>query len=779
MATGTMDKAAADRLARFERLQQKYSEPNSPDPGAAERLARFEALQNRSAAPGPATAPPAPARPTIKVQAKPVQVPGNAIAESVSSIGSEPLGMADMARELHWTRQDTNRAGLEKLRQGENVQGASDNVLFSAASEIDRSIKPLDMMRNAISGQHNPLRSRVYQELKTRGYPDEVIDQVIRQGDEKGFWGKVLEGAPEAIGGMVGAGVGGLTRNPAIGATVSSAVGGALGRGLKEYYNRQARPERAVRGDELKKDLLKAGAVEGLGEAGGRVVLGTLAKAVKPITDDKVLRDGYRLNDELMAAGKQATPDDLPFLAGSAVPKGVDAGFTPAQLTASRTLATLETVAEKSVGGQEIMYIKKGRLQPAAFKRWLKNVNEELTDGITRGLRPDEVGVVLNDALDGSSTAWKRAASALYSKVDQTAVVDMRKAKAQAQAVLDDIAQGKALGGNIDRKQVLEDVTKLMDGLDFEHAHNVRSDILEVKRALELAGHGKSLRKLSMVADEVDKAMEATAKGLSKENYINWRQANEFYRDGIERFENKLIAKLSRDVSENPAAAVRTIFSGDNATSVEKMKKVLLGTDGKTAAEIADGKQTWDDLRFAWLDHSLRKGMDDTGEQLIGRTFNKSLRQMENSLPLMFSSAELARIEDISRMAQAIQAPTGGTGGVLVSILQAGAVGGLAGSDRVGSAAAILGGPAVLARVMASDSGSKAIVKGLREIANAGRVSSGTNGRIIAHMVETRNRIEKEREARRIREERLELLEDRRRATRGKSPSRGFGSSLR
>lgn len=786
MAT-TKDPAAQSRLDRLRKAREKQSgsvvvqpgQAAGADPNAQTRLERLRSFRDKTEG-SPITVTPSapPAQPRNPGLAAPITLsapPAQPARPSISSIKAEPLGPTELAKQAYYSQQDAERAGAQKLMSGGDPSQADPSALLGALGNIDRNTSPLDAVRNTINGQHSPIRQKVYAELKRRGLPDELIAQVLKQGDDKGFWGKMIGDAPEMAGGMAGAAIGGLTKNPALGATTGAAIGGGLGRLSKEYYNRSARPERTRTGPDLAKDVGLAAAIEGGGEAGGRILFGSLAKAFQPITDDKVLKDAWRLSDELADAGKQIDPDNIPYLAGSGLPKDIGAGFTPAQMTASKTLATVETIAEKSVGGQEIMFMKKGRVQEAAYNQWLENTWDDMTGGLIRGLAPDEVGVVLDVAVHNANSAWRTTATSLYNAVDKTQLVDMRPIKKLAQEVLDNVKGGKALSGVAEKKAAIAEVAGLQDYLDFGLASNVRSDLLDMKAGLEAAGHSKGVRKLGTLAGKVDEAMEGAAKNLSKENYIKWRKANAYYKAGSERFESKLIAKLARDVSENPAAAAKTIFNGDKATSVRKIKRILLGKQGKTAEELADGVQVWHDLRFAWLEDTISKSRDKSGERLIGENFMGKLRTMKHSLPEMFSAAELARIEDIGKMGRAIQIPTHGEGGMLVQILQAGAVGGAIGFDRMGSAAMILGGPAALARVMASDKGSRAIVRGMRELAKTGKVTAGTNGRIIAHMIDVRNQMQKEKEALLLRE----VTSGRTKASKGKATSRGLGSSLR
>ncbi|MBE3140935.1 MAG: hypothetical protein IMZ53_10160, partial [Thermoplasmata archaeon] len=185
--------------------------------------------------------------------------------------------------------------------------------------------------------------------------------------------------------------------------------------------------------------------------------------------------------------------------------------------------------------------------------------------------------------------------------------------------------------------------------------------------------------------------------------------------------------------------ATQAIFKNKATTGIEKTKKILLGTTGKTPQEMEATKKAWNQLRFAWLEDTIAKSSEEGVP--LGSKFGKALNDMgDDALKIMFNDLELKNIKDMALLGKLIQQkPENQLAGILIKVLQAGAVGGGAASGKTKSALLILGGPAVLARYMTSDIGRKYLTEGFK-------YGGEQTGQIIKGLLKTKIEMELERE---------------------------------
>ena len=193
---------------------------------------------------------------------------------------------------------------------------------------------------------------------------------------------------------------------------------------------------------------------------------------------------------------------------------------------------------------------------------------------------------------------------------------------------------------------------------------------------------------------------------------------------------------------------MRSIFGNpaDEALSpishIKNVKKVILGTAGKTPEEINIHKQTWEQLRWNWLASKLKTASDTDGI-LIGEKFQKILDGIgDDALKEMFNTKEISGIKDIALAGRLIQQQGMKVGPVFNSLLRFGqitGVGAAAYGGKTGVALGLLGGPTVLARFMTSSTGTRLLTTGFK----TGNVAS-VSGQFIAGMMRTKKEMDAE-----------------------------------
>jgi uncharacterized protein (DUF2267 family) len=670
---------------------------------------------------------------------------------------SKVVSMQEMTpEEQEWMRRHEAMEQNRKLsRAGRNLVG---QALEPGALQAAGDFELLEALNQAKIFSNKNERNLIYKELRRRQYPDEFIENYINLDKEMGFKQSLIEEIPEMAGGAIGSGVGAFVGrgNPQT-AQRYAVAGAGIGAGLaelgKEWFNRMFRPEKKRGAGELIKDTAWTAMSDALGEYGGRMIFRGFRGAP---AESELVEGAARLSGKLQEAGERLQPGDMGALAGRTVPN-VPTALTPAQATANRLMGTIEEVVDSSfVGGGRLNQIKRIK-QPAALKKLVDMDLDEMMTNLIRNMSPAEIGLMADDAIKESNAAFKRVAAQLYSRVDQATQgvqVDTSNMRATASAMLDKIKTGQGIVGSGESRRFLRDVANLSDSVSFEDAAKIRSDLLELVRDFDKTNNSKAKRLASYFATMLDGQMEDAAKKLPDEALKDWRRANQFYKAGKERFGGKIIRKLAMDVDENPELAVRAVFGtpGDEfvspVTRVKNVKKILLGTTGKTAEELEASRQAWDQLRFGWLQSKIAATVDEDGV-LIGKKFQQALNDMgPDALKEMFSPAELQNIQDWATLGRLIQQKKPGTlSTFFMRTLQPVGGAGFVASGKEGMALAVLGGPAVMSRFITSDFGRKWLTTGIVAANKGLEVPAGWIGQYVSGMLRAKKELEGEKAA--------------------------------
>lgn len=494
------------------------------------------------------------------------------------------------------------------------------------------------------------------------------------------------------------------------------------------------------------------------------VTLGLSPVAKKIIGGAKrtAIEGGQRLGKRLTEAGRKI---------------GIKTRFLPAQFSENQLIDTLQGIGENSlVGSNTIFQFKRGQLKAAT------SLVDELSETISRGAKNrslDEMASLTIDAVEDRGLAHSVTASKLFGAVDVASVgakVDLRPVKNLAK----DISARAARAGNIGQTDTsLNMLKRLTDDIDdltsFETAQDIRSGLLDILRKgqSKVTPDPKSVGIVKRITPEVDAAMSQAARNAGPEVEPLWRRANQFWKAGRKRFNNKLINKLMRDLPERPEVITKVFRPGGTKT-VLRVKKAV-------------GAKTFQELKGTYIEHIVRESSKIDPSALAGAgdsVGNKILKQFnglgDSTLKVAFTPTEIQAVQDSARILGLVQAKTGGQAGAL-RFVQGTALAGIVAApfipgERVGegvtlASGVLLLGPAVLSRLMVNPKFARLLSEGFK--AKAGTQQAVALGaRLARNVLQARREINRER-----RKKQLELERQSRAIRPAVQPQqlRGFG----
>ncbi len=612
-----------------------------------------------------------------------------------------------------------------------------------------------------------PIRERVFglppgAPLGTTG----VLGEFAKRKGAALVSGVKEEGLPfvgETIGEI--AGTAGGPKGRAFGAGLGRAAGQGLLQFLEGLVNSPNAPKTVKEAalNELKAFAVGAG-TQVVGEKifnvarriGG--VLGFKSSAVKPIPD----------LDELNRLAKGA---------------GID--FTPAQKTTSRTIDTIEEMAENAFFGRGRIRNIKEIAQPSGVRRLVDNMLDSILPRAKRVGR-GELGELLNDVILGKEKAFRRTGGVLYQKVDdltraQIKRVTVKKVKTGTSLKLGELVPisetiqkkiKKEVGGatvdlrsmkrfalSLQKERVKEGGTKKAvddiindilarpDFSGFKTAHNIRSDFLEIVRNAP-SKKDRAVGVAKKASAMIDRQMQSAARRLSPEALKQWRIANAFWKNGKKTFNSRIVKRVTKTLAEEtPDKIFDAVFRAKSPKQI------------KTVMDLAN-PLTQKRLRFAFVDNMVEQSSTQIPgdisdlRTLIGKRFIDKWDSFgDEALNAVFSKEQKQRIRNVARIAKATQGKAGGAGGFLIQLIQAGPIAGVAGGVITGEPAIakkaakgaflLAGFTSGMSRLLASKRGSK-ILTDMMTVPPGTTQFANLAVRLTREMTGIRKEIEKE-----------------------------------
>jgi len=672
------------------------------------------------------------------------------------------------------TREELNRIILKKrieqLRseQGQQLSQGQAQQLFSQLGGQMPSIGPLPAgpqpgasiqqdyytMSSTMRRREEIARRNAYQQLIGAGYTPERIGGAL--AFEEGI--KPPSRAPQTIGTIAGSVLAsklipGPVDDVAIGARLARGLtkGGIVGFGgvAGKATQMAIDPDMDFNVKELAKVFGEEAALEyvTLGVAPiGRRLIGGVKKTAIP--------GAKRMSESLAAAGRKL-----------GLKKPIT--FLPAQFSDDSLIDTFQGIGEGALLGDAIFQAK--RAQKLAGTDIIEGIAENISKG-AKARTVDEVASLLVDSIEDRAILHKVAAGKLYSALDvaaEGAKIDMTPIHRLALQKIERFGRAGNVGISdevLNNLKRIADIGNETDNLiSFETAQDLRSGLLSITRkgGSVLTPDKQAIRVGKELTQAMDGAIADTAKSISPEVEAMRRQAHRFYKAGKDRFENKTIRTLMKQL-DDPALSkpdvANVIFR--SRTNINRVRK-------------AAGKDLFQKAKGAWVQNIIRESMipDPSDLRGIGDPVGKRILKQFNgigqeALDIAFTKAEQFNIRDSARIMAIIQKETGGHAGALRFVQGAALAGVIAapfvpgektGQAISGSSAMLLIGPAVLGKLMTKPAFSKLLKEGYRATPGTQQAVAIT-ARLVRNVMKARREVaearrkeEKEREGERFR----------------------------
>lgn len=207
-----------------------------------------------------------------------------------------------------------------------------------------------------------------------------------------------------------------------------------------------------------------------------------------------------------------------------------------------------------------------------------------------------------------------------------------------------------------------------------------------------------------------------------------WRTANQFYREGQDKFNNTFLrrmVKLADDTGTGAENIAPAIFQPGQVSKVRKVKRAL-----------GEGSEDWNKMQGFFAQHLMSKSTDVNGN-IIGKRLLNNLSGKPNSFgePLLREVLSEPQIREIKLFATVLQEAqrkqSEGAGRMLIQLTQAGAVGALATGNFTLPAATVILGPPILSKIMLNPTTSRLLTEGV-SIPASSKTAAGVMSRLVA-----------------------------------------------
>jgi hypothetical protein len=555
---------------------------------------------------------------------------------------------------------------------------------------------PTEEEKKKIASIVQSQKTKQSQDELTTPYPEIYSEEQVPRGNERTEAVEAYLASPEfkRLGTEIGFAVGGaMTGGTLAGArlilrpalqilyrSLGAGVGQATGAGIASTT---FDPK-----EELSKDVLRAFAQGATFEAVGAAIPALIKKirfkgikttkeadeAEKVIADQKTKMKGAeysKYDEELALALKEGQ-------------------LTPGLQTENRFIDILENITEKSLfGGGSLIKARKG-----AQTLTNKFVDDYISNygNVTR----NDYGELLQSTIKNNVDEFKIAARGMYDDLtlkSKGVKVDITDIKKEANKLIDEAKYTKGL--QKDALKVPQTILNLPDQIPFNAANQIRSQFLGITRSSNELISGQSQRYAANLADKITKALDDMSKApLSAEAKLAYNKAQSFYKEGAEIFNDKIIRNLVRNESDQ---VFKNVIKPERPNIIDKVSKVIARTKNPIERDILE-KNLQGSLLFDLQSESIKRYNNLNGDFLL-KNLNK---YGDTVLNKVFKPQELKQVRSLLETLKVAQQKTVGEGvpgGVFIQLTQAGALFGLGTGIATGPAAAILIGPAVIARL--------------------------------------------------------------------------------
>jgi hypothetical protein len=444
--------------------------------------------------------------------------------------------------------------------------------------------------------------------------------------------------------------------------------------------------------EELSKDVLRAFATGATFEAVGAAVPAMISKIKwRGIKTTKEADEAEKIIETQKTKLKDKPLDEVSKYDDELTDAISQGKITPGLTTENRAIDILENVAEKSLfGGGPILKARAGAITLA----------NKFTDDFVESygaLNRQDYGRLINDAIINNRDAFRVTSNKLYGNLTKQAKgvkVNIKDVKKEARKLLKSAESTKDLTPGA--LKIPRNILRQNDEISFSDLNRIRSNFLSVTRggSEDLIG-GTAQRYAATLAKKLTEAVDDIAKtNLSPAARTAYNKAQKFYKKGASEFNDKLIKSL---VNSDPEQVFKNVIKPERPAIIDRVYKVINRTKDKTVRDNLKNSLQGA-LLFDLKSESIKRFNKLNGDYML-RNLNK---YGDSVLNKVFSPQGLKEVRSLFKALEVAQKKTVGEGvpgGIFIQLSQAGALFGLGAGVATGPAAALLFGPAIVAKL--------------------------------------------------------------------------------
>ena len=585
-------------------------------------------------------------------------------------------------------------------------------------------------------------------EAEKRSLPGIVDDIEIPEGNERTQAIEEYLASPqfkrlalEILGGVAGAATGGTffaaqaALRPAL-ALLYRSLGAGVGEGAAAGISQVFDPR-----ENVAKEVLRGFATGATAESIGAAIPAIIKKVRFKLDYTPEARKAERL---LKAVKDKNLKEPVGI---SRIDKEIREGqITPGIGSENRAIDIIENISEKALfAGGKIVKARKGA--ETGLTNELKGFIDNFSDVTTR----EDAGGLALEAIQNSLDFFRVNAKKRYDKLSEAArvpvlddlgrtvvvkkgevltrpiSVDVTKSKRLANELLKETAPTKRIAPGA--RDVLLTVKELDDTVSFSVANNVRSELLGVSRSFTDMVKGKAAFNAGKMVKSITNDIDDTIDSIPTNLRQLYDEAQTFYKQGVEKYNNKVIRNLTEKA---PEEVYQALIKPNRPTTVANFMKILKETkDKEIREELIDsikGTMIGDIVNKSELN---RRKIDAA---FVRKEFGKYGPGVLNQI---FSPRELRRLDNLLEgltVAQTKKVGEGIPGAIFIQLTQAGMAFGLLQGNLTTEAGLVLLGPIGIARMLTNPKIVNLLRKGFQ--LNPGSKEAYTNAsQIIGAMV--------------------------------------------
>lgn len=457
---------------------------------------------------------------------------------------------------------------------------------------------------------------------------------------------------------------------------------------------------------DISKDMLRAFATGATAEGAGIVLNKSIAKLIGK--NKKLINGAEEAIETLEQQRKKiiASGGDEKIYEKKIQDAARTGQITPGLLQEGQLIDLLENMSELSlVGSGSIRTAREGAetLATSGVDDFVKNFKIASDN--------NELGVLFQKTLTDDLNAFRATSKVKYKAVDKALSsknfannfqVDLTDLKLFAADELKNLGLKKQ---SQNLRGFLQDILAEPNYVTFQRGNILRGDFLETAREFSTESLAKKKARLAAIASkQITEAMDNAKVPDSVKELL--KDANKFYREGAEVFNDSLFTKI---IENDPELVYKSIVAaGDRPTLVKKTFNII----DNRIKDVATKNKLKNSIRGQFLEDAISKSQKSIGQyglELDASKLNNFIQKNIMTTNAMFTKPQL---NELQRMVNALAFTQGRLkkrgglpGAIFIQMKQSGAIMTLAGA---GTGAAVGGLPVAASIILAPEVLAKA-----------------------------------------------------------------------